>query len=147
MKRFTLLASVLCLAALLHAEGVLKINGTPVEKTLVRIQASENNILVLFDDNTVAMYPMNSAVIDFTEGTGIATLNKTQFFVSKTVVSDQLHVEGLETGNILAIYNASGQLVSKAKAEAASHIFNVSGLAHGVYILRVNNNSIKFIKE
>lgn len=147
LRRLALLSVVMCLPALVHAEGVLKVNGEAIDKALVRITASERNIVVTFDDGSQAAYPMNSSVVDFTGGAGIAALSKSQFYVARTVVPDQLQVEGLEAGDRLAVYSANGQLVSKATAEGTSHVVNVAGMAHGVYILRVNNTSVKFIKE
>ena len=66
---------------------------------------------------------------------------------AKSVVADQLQVEGVQAGDVLTVYNANGQLMRKVAAESTSQAIDVAGMAHGIYILKVNNTSVKFIKE
>lgn len=62
-------------------------------------------------------------------------------------VDGELIVMGTAAGQRINIYTVSGMSVISAQTTSDNTRVDVSQLAHGVYILKVGKNSIKFIKK
>ena len=63
------------------------------------------------------------------------------------VADTELIISGLSSESTLEIFSISGVKVLDRKASEGSATINISGLGHGVYILRINNNDcFKFSK-
>lgn len=63
------------------------------------------------------------------------------------VADTELIISGLSSESTLEIFSISGVKVLDSKASQGSATINISGLGHGVYILRINNNDcFKFSK-
>lgn len=85
-------------------------------------------------------------VIKFGEATGVATLTAGSSTDAKPVYKDgMLTMEGNGRANA-ALYSTTGQCVRRI-ANWDGRPVSTEGLAAGVYIFKVNNQSIKFVKH
>ncbi|MCG8701597.1 MAG: T9SS type A sorting domain-containing protein [Bacteroidales bacterium] len=62
-----------------------------------------------------------------------------------TIANSHLNVKGVDAGMQYTIFNVSGKLISNGILEN-SHI-NIEDLAKGIYIIKMNNQAVKFIKS
>ena len=60
--------------------------------------------------------------------------------------NDIIHIEGLEGASEVLIYNTYGVRV-KAMSLGGDGDINVSDLAAGLYLLRVNGHTMRFVKD
>ena len=60
--------------------------------------------------------------------------------------NDKIRVEGLEGNNNIQIYNAFGVLIKTLSINGDDEI-NIEGLSAGLYIIRINQHAIRFMKE
>lgn len=114
--------------------------GTWVENTLVTQNECGGNLSA---SNSV----MTGDVHTSTLGTGSVNKGKIQMFPNP--VTDFISFSGIDNAKTVQIYNANGQLI---KAERYTHRMNVTSLAPGVYVLKVNSadgssSEFKFIKK
>ena len=80
--------------------------------------------------------------------TGIISVKVgTSIFVFPNPVKEYLTVNGVKKGAILNLYDLSGVLLQTVTAQDNSTNINVSTLQQGVYFLRVEDETIKFIKQ
>ena len=145
----TLLLSVTVLA---QTDRLLIINGEVVEKDLVTITLDYEeigNVIVEFTDGTKVSCNMNRLEILPNGNTAVRKVEgaKDGFFVIKGAVRDDLRVEGAEPGSDVMIYSASGTLLMKDKTDISLYVTNVSRLQHGVYLLRISKQTVKFVKQ
>jgi hypothetical protein len=82
---------------------------------------------------------MAELVIDFTAS------QETAIQVLKTPVGNQLLIEGLPVGTPVTIYDAQGKVVLRTQTSATS--LPVQSLRSGVYLLKANNQIVKFVKR
>ena len=145
MRKILLLSAVslLMLAVGARADGVqtLTVNGETVEKTVVRITFDGDNVVLHFDDDSQQTADMNTVVLGFSySGTvAVGTLHKP--------VGNVLHLEGLDEGIVVSIYDAQGKIVATATASLAKATLAASSLKSGVYLLKAGNQAVKFIKR
>lgn len=67
-------------------------------------------------------------------------------------VKEILHIEGVEKGTMLKLYDAGGKLVLSETSTGADAVLNLAGVASGNYLLRIstdagNSMSVKVVKE
>ena len=79
------------------------------------------------------------------EETGIESLltPNTQLNVYPNPCRDILHIEGIEEGEEISIYNMQGQLQLSTSGSQLSTL----NLAPGIYIIRSGDKTTKFIRE
>ena len=84
-----------------------------------------------------------------TTSTGIYENSNSFFSVFPNPASDQITIETNEylMGNEFAIYNSIGKSVRKGSITTKETIVNLNDLATGIYILSINNQIYKVIKQ
>jgi hypothetical protein len=75
--------------------------------------------------------------------TGIEELGISSFFVFPNPVSNILYIQGVDENAALEVFNLTGKSVIKEKGTE----LDVTSLNQGTYILRINNQYVKFIKK
>lgn len=119
---------------------MLIINGQTVEKVATRISFEGDNVVVTFGDQTNQTVDMEQVKLSFTPvSTAIGTIKKQ--------VEDVLDINGLEPGTEIDIFDAQGKKVMTTRADEARAILNTSNLKGGVYLMKANRQSVKFIKR
>ncbi|ARV08403.1 hypothetical protein BTO05_01620 [Winogradskyella sp. PC-19] len=80
------------------------------------------------------------------------TLSNTDFNFSNYSIypnptNSILSIKGLKTSENVEVYNLSGQKLLTKTIDTNRNTINVSQLSAGIYFLKINNESIKFIKQ
>ncbi|MFA6778708.1 MAG: T9SS type A sorting domain-containing protein [Paludibacteraceae bacterium] len=128
------------------ANPIVLVNGQSVEKTPSKISFDGDNVVVSFSDGTTQSQDMSTTVVKFTEETGVF-FTKASYFQSNSIVKNSLSISGINETSDIAIYDTNGKICHKQKAGAESITIDVTGLKPAVYLLMVDNQIIKFIKE
>jgi hypothetical protein len=77
---------------------------------------------------------------------GIATAQAAELSVYPNPAKDELHVNGVENGTMLLVYDMTGKIVAQQTA-TENTVINASGLNKGVYVVAAGERKIKFVKE
>ena len=77
---------------------------------------------------------------------GIATAQAAELSVYPNPAKDQLHVDGVENGTMIMVYDMTGKIVAQQTA-TENTVINLSGLNKGVYVVAAGASKIKFVKE
>jgi hypothetical protein len=75
--------------------------------------------------------------------TSIAELGEISFYVYPNPVVNTLNIIGVDENASLSVFNLNGQCVKQEKG----NVIEVNALAKGTYILQINNQYVKFIKQ
>lgn len=130
----------MCALALNAQKGcVVTINGDKLESQVVKITFTGELAVLHFADGNSMTTDMTELVIDFTAS------QETAIQVLKTPVGNQLLIEGLAVGTPVTIYDAQGKVVLRTQTSATS--LPVQSLRSGVYLLKANNQIVKFVKR
>lgn len=74
--------------------------------------------------------------------------NESKIEVYPNPATTQLYIKsGNETISIVTIYRMDGILVKKIQLSASDFSIAINDLSNGLYVLRINNQTIKFIKQ
>ena len=134
-----------------QAGGVFKVNGEDIQKTptLITLDYSQvGYIQVQFSDGSVVSYNMNLVEFCPNEVNAVqSAMKEGPFFHIKGHVRDVLRLEGITPGAEIGIYSANGAQKYRGKSDGKNTSVDVSRLSRGVYILRVDRQAVKFIKE
>ncbi|SFZ93604.1 Por secretion system C-terminal sorting domain-containing protein [Flaviramulus basaltis] len=68
-------------------------------------------------------------------------------FIFPNPTSDNIDINGLKENIPASIYNIKGQLITIKQVNSNSNTINISGLADGIYILKIKNDTFKFVKK
>ncbi len=143
MKMIRMIAIALfamCALAMNAQKGsVVTINGNRLESQVVKITFTGEQAVLHFADGNQMVADMAELVIDFTAS------QETAIQVLKTPVDNQLLIEGLAVGTPVTIYDAQGKVVLRTQTSATS--LPVQSLRSGVYLLKANNQIVKFVKR
>ena len=94
--------------------------------------------------NKDGVYSSEYQKILFAESaTDIEELGISSIFVFPNPVSNTLYIQGIDDDASLEVYNLTGKSVIKDKGTE----LDVTSLNQGTYILRINNQYVKFIKK
>ena len=94
--------------------------------------------------NKDGIYSSEYQKILFAESaTDIEELGISSIFVFPNPVSNTLYIQGVDDDASLEVYNLTGKSVIKDKGTE----LDVTSLNQGTYILRINNQYVKFIKK
>ncbi len=64
------------------------------------------------------------------------------------ITDNTIEIEGISGNSIVELYNAEGKSISNHKATTSGKInIDTNNLPNGIYIIRTNNNTYKFIKQ
>lgn len=114
--------------------------------------ADVNRINVIADANSASMTIVDKdgnefagyVKILFAEApTDIEELGFTQVYVFPNPVVNTLNIQGVDENTPLEVYNLTGKSLLKDKGTE----LDVTSLSQGTYILRINNQYVKFIKK
>lgn len=75
--------------------------------------------------------------------TSIAELGEISFYVYPNPVVNTLNIIGVDENASLSVFNLNGQCVKQEKG----NVIDVNSLVKGTYILQINNQYVKFIKQ
>ena len=153
--KIKLLLSVLALffASQVFADEIKKCvavsaDGYKTSYVLANIQRIEINAtdteasMSILDKNGI--YSAEYQKILFAESnTGIEELGISSVFVFPNPVSNTLYIQGVDENATLEVYNLTGKSLIKEKGIE----LDVTSLNQGTYILRINNQYVKFIKK
>lgn len=124
----------------------------------MQVLDSEGNLIVEtpIEEEPVISVNVEESVVEITDNTGeehsivieVAVDNTTaELTVSPNPMRDVISVRGAEQGSMIRIYALGGELVREAKVSTALTTLCVHDLDNGVYLMRVNNNLVKLIKQ
>ena len=157
-KKFTLTFALLSLltAGNAYADGKLLAVDSPSAKVvesfslgdISKLSFADGKMKVTMSDKSVKEVALNTQLVLKFDGVetsikGVAN-NETKLQVAYD--GNNISVAGLAKAANAAIYSVGGQKIVDLKAWNGSPV-NVGSLANGVYILKVNNKSFKFIKK
>lgn len=111
---------------------------------------SETITLYSKDNQVLATSPIsNVRKITFEEGisTSVQNAEKAQIQVYPNPTQDQLIISGLEKGKTVRVYSTSGVLLKSVTSGEGQLQVPVSELKAGTYLLQVETNVLKFVKE
>lgn len=153
-----LIAITICLAGLLIAGQLCMAQ----EYNLITLNADETETVyalsdlqkIVFENNAMTLKMKtksdvtNVVSIRFAEATGIENPKPDlSIFVFPNPVKNVLTVSGAHENGIINLYSLTGTLLQSIPAqESATHI-DVSSLSPGIYLLRVEDKTVKFIKQ
>ncbi len=147
MKKL-ILTLFLCLSATLYvnAQQEIIINGQPVEKTVVQLTFSGDNVILHFNDDSTQTTDMGDVTIRlFDDGT--TDIRQLQTFRLKQPVDGRLVIEGLAAGVPVFIYDTTGKMILRTIATEGMTILDISSLKRGIYLIKTGKQIIKFIKH
>jgi hypothetical protein len=123
-------------------------DGYKTTYVLANIQRIEINAtdteasMTILDKNGI--YSAEYKKILFAESaTDIEELGISSVFVFPNPVSNTLYIQGVDDDAALEVYNLTGKSLIKEKGTE----LDVTSLNQGTYILRINNQYVKFIKK
>lgn len=141
----------LCLMALLggttHAQEItqtITINGETVEQTAVQLAFSGDNVTLTYADRTTQTADMATVSITFNTSTGIGAISAFEY---RGLVDGQMNISGLNAGTQVCVYDNAGRQLFSQQATGSSMQMDATTLAPGVYVLRVGQQTVKFLKK
>jgi hypothetical protein len=114
--------------------------------------ADVNRINVIADANSASMtvidkdgneYDGYLKILFAESATGVEEFDITSVYVYPNPVVNTLSIQGVDENTALEVYNLTGKSVLKDKGTE----LDVTSLTQGTYILRINNQYVKFIKK
>ena len=153
--KLKLLFSVLALsvASFLYAterESMVAVSADGDKTTYALATVSRINVIA--DANSASMTIVDKDGNEFAgyvkilfaeKETSIEELGFTQVYVFPNPVVNTLTIQGVDENTPLEVYNLTGKSVLKDKGTE----LDVTSLSQGTYILRINNQYVKFIKK
>jgi hypothetical protein len=153
--KLKLLFSVLALsvASFLYAterESMVAVSADGDKTTYALATVSRINVIA--DANSASMTVVDKDGNQFAgyvkillaeKETSIEELGFTQVYVFPNPVVNTLTIQGVDENTPLEVYNLTGKSVLKDKGAE----LDVTSLSQGTYILRINNQYVKFIKK
>ena len=112
-----------------------------IQRIEINATDTEASMTILNKDG---VYSSEYQKILFAESnTGIEELGISSFFVFPNPVSNTLYIQGVDEYAALEVFNLTGKSVIEGKGTE----LDVTSLNQGTYILRINNQYLKFIKK
>ena len=153
--KLKLLFSVLALslASFLYAterESMVAVSADGDKTTYALATVSRINVIA--DANSASMTVVDKDGNQFAgyvkilfaeKETSIEEIGFTQVYVFPNPVVNTLTIQGVDENTPLEVYNLTGKSVLKDKGAE----LDVTSLSQGTYILRINNQYVKFIKK
>ena len=111
-----------------------------------RIEVQANDVqgkmtILQKDGNKVGNY--QKILFATSTSTSLEENKELQIFVFPNPVSHTLNIQGVDENTSLEVYNLTGKSLIKEKGTE----LDVTSLNQGTYILRINNQYVKFIKK
>lgn len=123
-------------------------------ESLRKISFVEDKVIAEFKDGASVSYDFSSFQrIYFVEpnsgeATGSELLGtKAELFAYPNPVTDRIFVKGLTESAVVSIFNVAGSVVGQGVANDGVFSEDVSALQEGVYFLRVDGKTLRFVKR
>lgn len=130
----------------LFANKIVTINGVEVTKDAASITLSGDNAILRYTDGTTFTTDMSGLLVTFDDKTK-AQNTPADYYLINTIVENELDINGMELCAEISIIATNGKIMLRQQADGTTAKINVSQLPTGVYLLKVNNQSIKFVKK
>ncbi len=112
-----------------------------IQRIEIKATDSKASMTILNKDG---VYSSEYQKILFAESaTDIEELGISSIFVFPNPVSNTLYIQGVDDDAALEVYNLTGKSLIKEKGTE----LDVTSINQGTYILRINNQYVKFIKK
>lgn len=118
----------------------LTVNGEIVEKVVTRITFEGDSVVLAFYDTSSQRADMEQVKIVFENSTGINGLSA---YAVKSPVDEKIDLANIPADADIVIFDAGGKKLLATK----KHTLDVKGLKPGVYVLKVANQIVKFVKR
>ena len=130
----------------LVAEGVGKIPVSAIEYMISH--PSEGTMDVILNDNATVYAGVGHATFEYGEEAGSSAPSEPRECIVGPF-DDYITVSGLADGAVIRLYSSQGMLMAEFTAPGHGRPLgiDVSGYAAGIYILRTEHSSVKFIKR
>ena len=153
-----LIAITICLAGLLIAGQYCMAQ----DYNLITLKADETEAVyalsnvqrIVFENNAMTVKMKTDADVTdvvsvrFEKSTGIENPKPDlSFFVFPNPVKDVLTVTGAHANGIINLFSLTGTLLKSIPAQESATNIDVSSLSPGLYLLRVEGKTVKFIKQ
>lgn len=145
-----LLASAISLSAAEKVWCIVTDSGQKIAMSNVSfILASDaSETLSIVCNNGNVAYRVSKITFEQAEPTGISDIkDDSESSFTLLPASSSLLISGCAENTTVSVYDGSGRLVRQSVITSGSHEISLSGLTPGVYILKVGNRSIKFLKK
>ena len=109
----------------------------------INVIADANSASMTIVDNNGNEFAGYVKILFAEKETSIEELGFTQVYVFPNPVVNTLTIQGVDENTPLEVYNLTGKSVLKDKGAE----LDVTSLSQGTYILRINNQYVKFIKK
>ena len=110
----------------------------------IEVQAdNETGKMTILQKNGTKVGNYQKILFATSSHTSLEENKELQIFVFPNPVSHTLHFQGVDENTSLEVYNLTGKSVIKDKGTE----LDVTSLNQGTYILRINNQYVKFIKK
>ncbi|MBO4332145.1 MAG: T9SS type A sorting domain-containing protein [Paludibacteraceae bacterium] len=139
----TLLLMALTFSA--NADNEVLINGNKMEKDAAKLEFDGDKATIEYSDGSTFNYDMEEVEIFFTLTS--SAKNAANFLKLNSVVTDEMQISGLNGSEKLEVRNTLGETLLSHKANAESVTLDLRTLSKGVYLLKLDNQSVKFIKK
>lgn len=121
-----------------------KVNGTEISTVVESITFDGDNAILHFSDGTQSSHDMSTLEILFPE---ISTLIESNSYILSQMVHDQLVIDNCAGNQLVCIFDMSGRLMHQTRSEEGMFSIDVNHMNAGVYILKIGNEAVKFIKQ
>jgi hypothetical protein len=114
-----------------------------------RITFTENDLVVNYNEgNSESIDMLSIRKMTFSSTTNAETVGLNDKISVSAVSGNRLILNNLPEGNHpVSIYSVSGILLKNATVHSGSPVIDIHAIGKGVYILSVNNQSLKFIRQ
>ena len=117
------------------------------ENSLRAYKTGDENVAVAIVDGKMVMPAFNVTVTaQFEINTSIDTPTGITLALYPNPTSDYIYIKGLNTSTRVDIYSTTGTLVLSAQTESSQSI-SVSNLKTGVYLVKVNGQTLRLVKN
>ena len=171
MKRLTIFFSFICIAFCMLATPqvrVQKLDKKQLQQALtaigkitfndgkIQVYSIDNELLIsteLTEDSNIVIDELQESVSindgEQTADYGIVTNldENRQIRLYPNPATDVIFINGLTENSIVRLYGINGSLIRTIMTSADVYELNVEDLAKGTYLLQVNNELLKLVKE
>lgn len=138
---FILLAGFWCTAS---GSPSFKVNGSEISTIVESITFDGDNAILHFSDGTQSSHDMSTLEILFPE---ISTLIESNSYILSQMVHDQLVIDNCAGNQLVCIFDMAGRLMHQMRSEEGMFSIDVNHMNAGVYILKIGNEAVRFIKQ
>lgn len=147
MKKTLLLSLIaFCGATQAFADKTVYVNGNKVDTDVESITFKGDNLSLVTPSSSTSNYDIEEVEIDFDDAEGVENTSSTLLSFNSEV-SESLDLTGVEPGTALQIIAADGKVVYTGTATGSEVTISTSQLAAAPYVLKVGNQTYKFIKK